>query len=150
MPDDACKSDPMLTAVERVMYLKAIDLLSDLPGEHLLALASVCREERRDADEAIVEQGETGDAAFILIQGSANLVRSDLPVGRISQGESFAELALIDAIHHSTTIVAETEIQLLALSRDDFRAVAIDRPEIALGMLQRIAKFLQSHRPNPL
>ncbi|MBL8912367.1 MAG: hypothetical protein JNM17_16870, partial [Archangium sp.] len=46
----------LLSTVEKVLFLKSIDLFSQIPGEDLAAIALISTEERRDnADEIFAE-----------------------------------------------------------------------------------------------
>ena len=43
----------MISTVEKVLFLKSIDLFSQIPGEDLAAVALISTEERRDQGEEI-------------------------------------------------------------------------------------------------
>merc|ERR1719277_1532185 len=51
---------------ENVGFLKGCDLFSDLSSEQLAVLAECLQEEDFQADEAIIDQGDTDDNLFIL------------------------------------------------------------------------------------
>ena len=59
----------MLSTVEKVLFLKSIDLFSQIPGEDLAAIALISSEERRDQADEIFAEGESGDALYLVIDG---------------------------------------------------------------------------------
>jgi len=64
----------MITTVEKVLFLKSVDLFSQIPGEDLAQIALITNEETRENGEEIVAEGEVGDALYIVLEGKVRLV----------------------------------------------------------------------------
>ena len=63
----------MLSTVEKVLFLKSIDLFSQIPGEDLAAIALISSEESRDQADGIFAEGESGDALYLVIDGKVRV-----------------------------------------------------------------------------
>ena len=65
----------------------------------------------------------------------------------MSKLEAAGELALVDGGPRTATVEATEDAQLLRLPRDAFLAVLAARPELGLGLLQALARWLRGARP---
>jgi signal-transduction protein with cAMP-binding, CBS, and nucleotidyltransferase domain len=79
--------------------------------------------ERYEPDEAIVTQGEPGDAFFVLSRGEAEVSVSGRAVRTLGEGDHFGELALLKDTPRSATIRALLPTEVYRLGRDDFFAL---------------------------
>jgi branched-chain amino acid transport system substrate-binding protein len=97
-----------------------------------------------DAGKAIVRQGEKGDSLFIIIGGTARVVRrqpdgDEVLVARLGQGECFGEVALLTGEQRTADVLAEvTGTTVLKLSRDRFSQLMNQHNDLA----QRMARLL--------
>lgn len=51
----------MISTVEKVLFLKSIDLFSQIPGEDLARVALIASEVDFEPGEALMTEGEIGD-----------------------------------------------------------------------------------------
>jgi hypothetical protein len=98
------------------------------------------------AGEVIVRGGDPGDAMFVIVDGTASVRAGSEPTGKtlatLGSGEVFGELALLLNQPRSATVVAETELDLMVLSRATFEAQRRQFPEITERLLVLIAQRL--------
>ena len=78
--------------------------------------------------EPIVEEGEDGDAFYIIEQGQVRITKKDengdaQPLVELNAGQHFGELALIEDAPRAATVTAIGDVALLVLSRDDFHGI---------------------------
>jgi hypothetical protein len=86
--------------------------------------------------EAIVRQGEEGTELYALERGEVEILvapqgGAPLRVGKLGPGAIFGEAALLTGGARTATIVALTECELLAVSRQAFRNVVEADPRLA-------------------
>ena len=78
-----------------------------------------------DAEKIIFAEGEPGEAAFIIDQGEVELsaMKNDKHVVfvRLSKGDIFGEMALIDNQLRSATAIAKTPVKLIVIHRKYIR-----------------------------
>jgi len=94
--------------------------------------------------EVVYDAGQPGDALFVIQSGHVELTRADADgarvVARYGPGEFFGEIAVLLGRPRTTRAVAVGEARVLQLDRATFEAMCVDRPEIALRVIQRLAE----------
>lgn len=126
----------MLSTVEKVLFLKSIDLFSQIPGEDLAQVAVIATEETREGGEVIFAEGEDGDALYLVLDGKVRVHRNDRVIAELGERECFGEMAILDASPRSATVTSMEESQLLKISREDFQEILTEKPEIAMGIIK--------------
>ena len=134
----------MLSTVEKVLFLKSIDLFSQIPGEDLAQVALIATEEAREQGEEIFAEGEAGDALYLVLDGKVRVHRGDRQIAELGERECFGEMAILDASPRSATVTAVKDTNLLKISREDFQEIMAEKPEIALGIIKVLSHRLRS------
>lgn len=131
--------------VEKVLFLKSIDLFSQIPGEDLSQIALITDEVQFDADDEIFCQGESGQSLFFIIEGRVRIhaagVSEDLAV--LSERAVFGEMALLDSEPRSASATALSDVLCLKIERDDFNEILAEKPEIAQGIIKVLTRRLR-------
>jgi len=119
-------------------------MFSDLPPRHLKHLASRMEEQRFMEGARVVKYGEVGDSFFVIVEGEAKVVApSGRVVNHLRPGEFFGEISLLDGGPRTATVVAETPLRTLALSRPAFRELIEAEPDVAVGLLKHASAMLR-------
>ena len=134
----------MITTVEKVLFLKGIDLFSQIPGEDLAQIALIAEEEERDAGEVVIREGEMGDALYLVVEGRVRVRKGEREVAELGEREVFGEMALLDPAPRSATVEAATDVTLLRIRREDFADVMAEKPDIARGVIQVLTRRLRA------
>jgi signal-transduction protein with cAMP-binding, CBS, and nucleotidyltransferase domain len=91
--------------------LKGMPLFADVPKRHVRKIASLTKEVRFAKGSTIVRAGDPGDAFFVILDGSAAVLRpGGLPAIDLGPGDYFGEIALIDGAERTATVRAQTEV----------------------------------------
>jgi len=99
--------------------------------------------------ETIIRQGESGDRFYLIVAGACRVWREpSVAVARLGAGEYFGEIALLRDIPRTATVTAESDVDLLTLSRDDFRELFSEQPGNArpLGEVQQACYRIATQR----
>ncbi|MCB9598156.1 MAG: cyclic nucleotide-binding domain-containing protein [Sandaracinaceae bacterium] len=139
-PEDGA---PMRTTLEKVLALKSARVFSQVEAEDLAAMAHAAEEHAFDAGATIVEEGEVGDVLFLLLSGRVTVQRSGTTLATLGPGETFGEMAVLDAEPRSATVVAEEATECLAIASDDFYDVLREQSEIAEGVIRVLTHRLR-------
>jgi len=103
------------------------------------------------AGETIVRQGDHGDEAYVLVAGEAVVETSGGRSFPLGPGELFGELALLTDRQRTASVVARTDVELMALDRRRFQAELDARPATAIVVLRalasRLAAAISDERP---
>jgi len=131
--------------------LAQVPLFSNLSPRHVRRLADRCEEHRYMEGASIVREGDKGDTFFVVQEGQARVVnRNGRVLNRVYPGDFFGEISLLDGGPRTATVVAETPMLLLGLSRTAFRDVLETEPAVAVKLLQYSAGMLRRvEHPTP-
>jgi CRP/FNR family transcriptional regulator, cyclic AMP receptor protein len=99
------------------------------------------------AGDWIVREGDEGDTAFFIINGSVDVVvgqgaKSKI-VGTLRTGEVFGEMCLIEPGPRSATVVATADTECLAASYDEFVAAIDEDPARAVEFMKTLVRRLR-------
>ena len=133
----------MITTVEKVLFLKSIDLFRTLPSEELAQIAEIAEEVPFGAGDPVFIEGETGDALYLVVEGAVKVHRGDKQLASLAVRDVFGEMAVLDSEPRSASVTVVDEAVLLKIGRDDFREILAERPEIALGVIKVLSRRLR-------
>jgi CRP-like cAMP-binding protein len=131
-----------------VDVLRETALFRDIDMKRLKVVALVGRTIRYRAGEVVFRRGDEGDAAYVVLDGVAE-VRVPTPAGeqtvaRLGRGELFGEIAVLCDRPRTTAIVAGVDLDLLRLDRDTLTGLMADLPDLALRMIRMLAGRLEA------
>jgi CRP/FNR family cyclic AMP-dependent transcriptional regulator len=134
-------SDPKQT----VRFLDSVPLFSGLNSRQLEHLARRFVERDYAAGQAIVTQGTGGEGFFIVASGRAEAIRERADgtravVNTFGPTDFFGELALLDDGLRTASVVTTEPTRCLVLTRWDFLAALREDPEMAIVVLQELAR----------
>ena len=114
----------------------------------LTFMASQAREIRVAPGDRICEEGEPGDAFYVILAGRVQ-VSKFLQLGtqhllhELYPGKFFGELALLEDAPRMASVDALEETTLLVITKDDFQELLNDHPEIAVPITRAISARLR-------
>ncbi len=94
------------------------------------------------AGRTIMRQGELGQEFAVIIAGEADVVKDGKKVATLGPGAYFGEVALLDAVTRTASIVATTDMTLEVIDRRGFNTLLDDLPRLSRSMLSGTAKRL--------
>jgi len=99
-----------------------------------------------NAEDRIVSQGEHGDAMYLILEGSVQVIR-DIGVGqqslaKLERKRSFGEIALLTNSPRNASVVAETPVRLIKISKENLSRLSIENPRIAMQIYRILAESL--------
>jgi CRP-like cAMP-binding protein len=128
---------------EQIALLSRSPLFEGLSKSHLRAIADVSGARRVKAGETLVKEGAAGAVFFVIVEGTAKVMRGRRTVGRLGPEDFFGEMSILTHTPRSASVVADTDMECLTVSGTDLRAVLLAQPAITLRMLTTLAERLQ-------
>jgi CRP/FNR family cyclic AMP-dependent transcriptional regulator len=119
--------------------LRRVSLFSSCSTKDLEKIAKAGDEVTLSAGTVIVDQGQTGREAFVIISGSATVKRNGKKVATLGAGSVVGELSLLDHGPRTATVVADTDCTMLVISQRQFLAVIDAIPAISHKLLATLA-----------
>ena len=114
-----------------VARLSEVPLFDDLSEDQRSSLASWLDEEETRAGHAVTYEGASGYAFFVIEQGEARVMHGDEELRRLGPGDFFGEAAILGDGRRTADVVAETDLELLAMFGTRFRVLQMEMPELA-------------------
>ena len=114
--------------------LRGVGMLAPLPVVRLEELARRVHPVRVPAGAAVIREGEPGDRFYVIADGSVEVSERGRFRRAEDVGDCFGEIALLRDVPRTATVTARTDVELLALEREDFlAAITGDRRALAAG-----------------
>src|ERR1019366_7820002 len=131
-----------------MVLLESNKLFSDLAPSDLERLRKVARQISFAANQCIFKEGDAGDGIFFvkegLVQIQAKMDHGDLKVlSRISPGELFGEMAVLDNQPRSASALAEEPTTVYFISRTELDGLMDRTPRIATALVREISRRLR-------
>ncbi len=121
--------------------LKQAPLFATLAEPELSLLAVRARYRRYAQNELLFSEGEACKGLYVVAKGSIRIFKVST-TGREhvlsidGPGQSVAELPVIDGGPYPASAAAMEEAEVVFVSRDDFRSLCLENPEVALKLLE--------------
>ncbi|KAJ5235657.1 cAMP-dependent protein kinase regulatory subunit [Penicillium citrinum] len=113
-------------------FLEEVPLLSSLKPYERSKIADALDTIKYPANSTIINEGDPGDAFYLLESGEAEAFKNGTSVKNYNRGDYFGELALLDDKPRAASIVTKTEVKVARLGRDGFKRL--------LGPVQEIMR----------
>ena len=127
-------------AIER---LRQVPLFSACSARELRAIAMVVKEVRHREGTVIAREGDPGVGLFVIVDGVAEVTIGGKRMAKLSKGDFFGEIALLDGGPRSATVTALSDLRLLGLTEWVFRGLLQEHPTIAIKTLESMAGRLR-------
>jgi len=113
---------------ERLALLRASRLFGRLQPLALERLARRMQPVSVAPGDAIVREGEVGQAVYLVSDGTLDVVSAGQTVAALHHGDHFGEIALLQASPRTATVVAETPATVFMLDGEDFMSAVSGHP----------------------
>jgi CRP-like cAMP-binding protein len=128
---------------QKIDLLRRVDLFAGCNRAELGRIASLTTDHRAEAGEVLMKRGEPGLEFFVIVEGKARASRKELELATLGPGSFFGELALLDGGKRTATVVAETDMRLLVLSRQEFSSLYRMVPSVAAKIISELGVRLR-------
>jgi CRP-like cAMP-binding protein len=129
-----------------VEVLRSIPLFAKIDPTKLKLLAFTSERLEFGAGDELFHQGDVGDAAYIILEGSADIMvdtpRGAVKVARIGKNEIIGEIAILCDVPRTATVVAGSALATLRVSKDGFFRLVNQFPQIGVEVMHELASRL--------
>jgi CRP-like cAMP-binding protein len=130
----------------RIAQIRQLHLFSTLRPRELRVVDGLLHEREYLAGEVVFDEGEEGQALYVVLKGRVLICRQGDPVnGRIAEippGALFGELALLDGIPRTAQARALDNCTIAALARADFNGLLEQNAATASKIALQLAREL--------
>jgi CRP-like cAMP-binding protein len=124
-------------------------LLEVLDANGRRALLARARFLRVRKGQVVLSRGEPAGDVYLVLEGRLNIVLysadgTEVSLRQLHERQLFGELAAIDGEERSAGIVAASDVRLLVIRSEVFRAVINDYPSVANWLVRRLTSQIRS------
>lgn len=116
--------------------LSTISFFSGFDRAALDKIAAMGEPVEAEKGAVLMEQGEVGREAFLVVDGEVQIIVNGHVVGTAGRGSVLGEMALLDLRPRSATLVALTDVELISYGSKQFRKILDDMPADARARLE--------------
>ena len=128
---------------ELVNFLRSVDLFHAMPPALLERIAGQLEHVSYEAGEEVFQEGQPGDAVFVVAEGVLSLQSAGAELLLRGRGECIGEFALIDDEPRSATAIASTDLTLLRWDKRLFRQTLESNAATARGIFRTLTAKLR-------
>src|ERR1019366_7270978 len=130
---------------EKLKLLKSLHLLDQIPEDQLTTLEKFLKPVSLKDGEVLFEEGSRGESLFFVSSGHIKISKKvsgqdfkDLAI--MGPGDSFGEMAVIEAVTRSARAAASGETVVFKLRRDDLNLWLKENPKAAMAFFAQLVQ----------
>jgi CRP-like cAMP-binding protein len=136
-----------MTLHQDVEALRKIPFFAKIEPAKLKLLAFTSEHVEFGAGDAVCRQGETGDAAYIVLEGAAEVLvdtpSGTLKVATLGPNDIVGEIAILCDVPRTATVRATTDrVVTLKISKDGFFNLVTQFPQVGVEIMHELASRL--------
>jgi len=131
-------TEKTLTTIEKVIFLKSVDIFEHATVEQLGRIAGLTEEVHFEAGETIFKEGDPGDALYLLLNGPVLLEKNGNTIRELKEKETFGTLEVLDFHPRAATAKAVDHVRALKLNGQEF----YDLLSLDIEMVQAVFRML--------
>ncbi|MGP1394836.1 MAG: cyclic nucleotide-binding domain-containing protein [Inquilinaceae bacterium] len=136
-----------MSLTEEVELLKKIPLFANIETSKLKLLAFTSERMTFNAGETLFQQDEIGNSAFIIMDGSADVVvntpNGPRTVATVGKNDFVGEIAILCDVPRTATVRAATDLTTLCIAKDLFFRLITEFPQMAVEIMRVLAQRLE-------
>jgi CRP/FNR family cyclic AMP-dependent transcriptional regulator len=133
-----------LTAIEKVIFLKSVDIFKHATIEELGGVAALTEEVHFAPGETIYREGEPVDAIYLILTGRVAVEGNGQVVREVGEKQAFGTVAALDrnpAIH---TVKAIDPVYALKLNAQDFDDILSLDFELVRAIFRSLCRMIRA------
>lgn len=125
--------------------LETIPLFANLQENERVLLERHAKTRSFPKHAILINEGDETDSLYLILSGRVRVFMSDsngkeIILNEQGAGQHFGELALIDDAPRSASVMALENTRVAVISRQDFRKVLAESPEMACTLIRELAQ----------
>ena len=132
-----------LTAIEKVIFLKSLDIFKHATIEELGGVAALTEEVHFEPGETIYREGEPVDAIYLVLKGRVAVEGNEKVVREVGEKQALGTVAALDrnpAIH---TVKAIDAVYALKLNAQDFDDILSLDFELVRAIFRALCRMIR-------
>jgi CRP/FNR family cyclic AMP-dependent transcriptional regulator len=124
--------------------LKEVPFFKSLGKKELRAVAQQTDELDVREGKALATEGDFGHEFFVIQNGTARVTQHGEHIRDLGPGDFFGEIALLEEERRTATVTATSPMSVIVMTRQSFRQLDHDMPEVHAAVSEAIAARRES------
>jgi len=105
---------------KKIDLLKKVPMFSNLSNRQLIEIAKHLQQVSVKTGSVLAKQGSKGWEFFLIVEGKAQVQKNGKTIRKLTSGDFFGEISLIDNESRTASVTAETDMILLVVDARSF------------------------------
>jgi len=133
---------------EELLFLQNVPIFNELKSLELEKIAALGVRKHYKKGSVVLLEEETGAALFVIAAGKVKIVRMDddgreVILSILGESDFFGEMAILDGLTRSASVVATSKTELFMIHRQDFLSLLNQFPIVAIALLRELTSRLR-------
>jgi len=133
---------------EEFELLRRVPIFAEIEPAKLKLLAFMSERVGFDPGKRLVQQGDTADAAYLIIDGHAEVIletpAGPVVVATIGANETVGEMGILGDVPRNATVRAKDRVIVLRISKEPFMRMVREFPNMAVSIMRELAQRLDA------
>lgn len=125
-----------------INIIKSSPLFFELYDEEVEEIIANCSVLNLEKGGYIFREGDEGNEIFLILSGSAHVMKNDVELVELKKGDLFGEMVLLDERTRTADIMASTYTDVLVLSYDVIFSTFKKNPKIFSLLMLNLCRLL--------
>lgn len=131
------------------LQLHKASFFEGFSDDEVARVAQLADEVVAEKGAVLIDQGRVGLECFVILEGQAGVYYGDEHVATLEAGSMVGEMALIEHRPRNATVVAETDMRLIAFDTKAFKTLLEEMPKAHDRVMETLAARLKKRNPAP-
>jgi CRP/FNR family transcriptional regulator, cyclic AMP receptor protein len=131
-----------LSKNSKLAAIAGVPLFARCSKGELSRIAQLADEIDLPPGKTLTKEGARGREFFVLLEGSAEVLRGNQRIATMGGGDFFGEIALVTELPRTATVTTTSPVHALVITDRAFRELMRDSPSIQGKVLQELAARL--------
>ncbi len=138
-----------MSLLQEYELLRRIPFFSEIEPAKLKLLAFMSERVGFDAGKTVCRQGDAADAAYLIIDGQADIVlegpAGPITVATLGANDIVGEMGILGDVPRNATVRAKTRLVCLRIAKDPFMRMIREFPTMAISIMRELAQRLDAN-----
>lgn len=117
---------------------------ADLSRGELRELAKVTEDMEVEEGKSLTREGAAGSEFFVIVDGEVAVTKDGSEIRTMGEGDFFGEISLLEDRPRTATVTAKTPLRFFVLTRQNFRTLLAQQPELEEKVTSALEERLRS------
>jgi CRP/FNR family transcriptional regulator, cyclic AMP receptor protein len=137
-----------LSLLQEYELLRRVPFFAEIEPAKLKLLAFMSERVGYDAGRTLCRQGDPADAAYLIIEGEADIVLESptgpITVATLGPNDVVGDMAILGDVPRTATVRAKTRLVALRIAKDPFMRMVREFPTMAISIMRELAHRLEA------